>query len=385
MNINIHHTCTDFDSYRAERVKSLFNVETGADVKICAELPIEPEHWTDKNGQGNWQLGVIVGGSGTGKTSIGKQIWADTKIYNPTWQTNKPIIDQIAVNDSIDKATACLSAVGLGTVPAWLRPHHVLSNGEQFRANLAKALADEPNHLIIDKFSSVVDRQIACIGASAFAKAWRRTKGKQAILLTCHYDVLDWLEPDWVYDTNTGQFTTNKDDRGCLRHKKWHKRPSISFDIHQTDWRFWSMFEAHHYLKLPKMIAATNYIAVVDDKPVAHLAVSTRPGLIEARACRLVVMPEWQGAGIGMRFLNAVCEMWLQGNNRYNKPMRTIFHTSHPNLAQALRRDKKWTQISGALYAKSSNKCKDGKLLGCYGGHFRAVQGFRYLGEGFKG
>lgn len=85
MNINIHHTCTDFDSYRAERVKSLFNVETGADVKICAELPIEPEHWTDKNGQGNWQLGVIVGGSGTGKTSIGKQIWADTKIYNPTW------------------------------------------------------------------------------------------------------------------------------------------------------------------------------------------------------------------------------------------------------------------------------------------------------------
>ncbi|MDO4449934.1 MAG: hypothetical protein Q4B79_03120 [Moraxella sp.] len=113
------------------------------------------------------------------------------------------------------------------------------------------------------------------------------------------------------------------------------------------------------------------------------MAVSTRPALVEARACRLVVMPEWQGAGIGMRFLNAVCQMWLEGNNRYNKPLRTIFHTSHPNLAQALRRDKKWTQISGSLYTKSSNKCKDGKLLGRYGGHFRAVQGFRYLGENF--
>ncbi|UYZ81986.1 hypothetical protein LP109_03955 [Moraxella bovis] len=113
------------------------------------------------------------------------------------------------------------------------------------------------------------------------------------------------------------------------------------------------------------------------------MAVSTRQGLIEARACRLVVMPEWQGAGIGMRFLNAVCQMWLEGNNRYNKPLRTIFHTSHPNLAQALRRDKKWTQISGGLYAKSSKQYKDGKPLGRYGGHFRAVQGFRYLGENF--
>ena len=375
MNINIHHTCTDFDSYRAERVKSLFNVETGADVKITADLPIEPEYW-----QGDWQLGVIVGRSGTGKTSIGKKIWQGVDIYSPIWQADKPIIDQIAVGDSIDKATACLSAVGLGTVPAWLRPFHVLSNGEQFRANLAKALADEPNRLIIDEFSSVVDRQIAYIGASAFAKAWKRTKGKQAILLTCHYDVLDWLEPDWVYNTDTGKFSVN---RGSLRQRKW-QRPPIAFDIYQTNWRFWSAFEPHHYLKLPKMIAATNYIAVVDGQPVAHLAVSTRPGLIEARACRLVVMPEWQGAGIGMRFLNAVCQMWLNGNNRYNKPMRTIFHTSHPNLAQALRRDKKWTQISGGLYTKSSNKCKDGKLLGRYGGHFRAVQGFRYLGADFE-
>lgn len=129
------------------------------------------------------------------------------------------------------------------------------------------------------------------------------------------------------------------------------------------------------------MIAATNYIAVVDGQPVAHLAVSTRPGLIEARACRLVVLPEWQGVGIGMRFLNAVCKMWLHGNNRYNKPMRIIFHTSHPNLAQALRRDKKWTQISGVLYTKSSSK---GRLLGKHGGHFRAVQGFRYLGDNFN-
>ena len=362
MNIDIHHECTDHDGYRAARIKSLFNVEQGANVHISADLPID-----DKD----WQIGVIVGGSGTGKTSIGKKLWRGTPIHNPKWDKTQPIIDQIAADGSIDDATACLSAVGLGTVPAWLRPFHVLSNGEQFRANLARALADAPDRLIIDEFSSVVDRQIACIGANAFAKSWRRTKGKQAVLLTCHYDVLDWLQPDWVYDTSKGEFT-----RGQLR-----QRPAIDFDIYQTDWRFWELFEPHHYLKLPRMIAATNYVAVVDGKAVAHLAVSTRPGLIEARACRLVVMPEWQGAGIGMRFLNRICDDWLNGDNRYNKPLRTIFHTSHPNLAAALRRDPKWTQISGKLYGDKPSKTSTSG--GKYGGHFRAIQGFRYLGADY--
>ena len=68
-------------------------------------------------------------------------------------------------------------------------------------------------------------------------------------------------------------------------------------------------------------------------RPVAHVAVGTRPGLIEARACRLVVMPEWQGAGIG-----AVREAWRTGENRYGLRVPTLFHTSHSGLAAALRR-----------------------------------------------
>lgn len=154
MKLDINHNCTNFDSYRSARVKSLFNIESGANVHITADLPIED---TD------WQIGVIVGGSGTGKTSIGKRLWRGTPIHNPIWDKTKPIIDQIATDGSVDDATACLLAVGLGTVPVWLRPYHVLSNGEQFRANLAHALADAPERLIIDEFSSVVDRQIACL------------------------------------------------------------------------------------------------------------------------------------------------------------------------------------------------------------------------------
>lgn len=43
--ITIHHHCTDFDSYRAARVKSLFNVENGADVHIEAALPLDLANW----------------------------------------------------------------------------------------------------------------------------------------------------------------------------------------------------------------------------------------------------------------------------------------------------------------------------------------------------
>jgi hypothetical protein len=135
------------------------------------------------------------------------------------------------------------------------------------------------------------------------------------------------------------------------------------------------------------MVAATNYVGAVNGELVAHIAFAPRPGIKEARACRMVIMPEWQGAGIGMRFLNALCETWLRGDNRYHRPLRSLFHTSHPGLCAALRRDPKWRQIS-MIMGNASNKgeskasiIKSGGASAGYGGHLRAVQGFRYYGQ----
>ncbi|MDR1423488.1 MAG: hypothetical protein LBI92_02610 [Azoarcus sp.] len=370
MKIEIRHRCADFDSYRAARVKSLFNVDSGANFNLDAELAIDDV---------DWKIGVVVGPSGSGKTSIGARL---STPYAPEWPHDKPIVEAILPDGDFNAVTSALSAVGLGSVPTWLRPYPALSNGERFRAQLARLVCEAPAFAVVDEFSSVVDRQIARIGAGAFARAWRRTGG-QAVLLSCHYDILDWLQPDWVFDTATGSF-----DRGRLR-----CRPRLAMQIRQTDWRYWPLFEPHHYLKLPVMIAAVNYVATIDDALVAHVAVSTRPGMMEARACRLVVMPEWQGAGVGMRFLNAVCEFWRQGRNRYDKPIPTLFHTSHPGLCMALRRDRHWMQVSGTLYGSNKRRsresinhsaAKKGEVRPGhtgYGGHFRAVQGFRYLGE----
>lgn len=376
MKIDVAHSCSDFDSYRAARVKSLFNCESGADFRLSAELPIDDD---------GWQVGVVVGPSGSGKTSIGAEVFGPRAIWRPRWPKDAPVVDAIAPGAEFDTVPAALSAVGLGSVPTWLRPYHVLSNGERFRADLARLIAERPRRAVVDEFSSVVDRQIARIGAMAFAKAWRRGSG-QAVLLSCHYDILDWLEPDWIFDTATGAF-----ERAAAG-RRLRRRPPITFDLWETDRSHWPAFEPHHYLKLPPMIAATYYVATVDDQLVAHVAVGTRPGFAEARACRLVVMPEWQGAGIGLRFLQAVCERWRRGRNRYGIQVPTLFHTSHPGLCAALRRDERWTQVSGALVGGDRTRCKAsmqrsverGRMVATgsgYGGHFRAVQGFRYLGE----
>jgi GNAT superfamily N-acetyltransferase len=167
------------------------------------------------------------------------------------------------------------------------------------------------------------------------------------------------------------------------------RRPKIELEIFKTNGSYWPLFEPHHYLKLPRMIACSYYVGFVDGEAVAHMAVSPRLETGGMRACRMVVMPEWQGAGVGMRFLNKVCE--LQFDPEVNKHVARVksvyFHTSHPGLCAALRRDKNWSQVSqmmgGGHKGKSAAGMKpkiNGKKKGAktgYGGHFRAVQGFK--------
>lgn len=385
MIIEVKNVCSDFNSYRAARVKSLFNAESGCNFSLAADLPID-EH--------PWKIGVVVGPSGSGKTSIGKMFWGGGAFFSPEWHNDRPLVDDIAPDGDFNAVTGALASVGLGDVPAWLRPYAVLSNGEQFRANMARIISDEPDRVVVDEFTSVVDRQIARFGALAFSKAWRRTSG-QAVLLTCHYDVLDWIEPDWIFNTETKTFHGRWLSQG--RHDGgggWYKRPSFELEIWQTDWRYWPEFEPHHYLKLPKPVAAKCYVGTVDGQRICHMAMSTRnKGRdVEARGTRLVVLPEWQGAGVGLRFLNSLCEMNLRGELADGKKRTTIFHTSHPGLCQALRRMPQWRQIScvmvGANKIRSQETLRASMAKGRavtsgsgFGGHFRAVQGFRYYGE----
>ena len=91
-------------------------------------------------------------------------------------------------------------SVGFGSVPSWMKPYSVLSNGEKMRVDLARALL-ERDFVVFDEFTSVVDRQVAQTASIAVSKAIRRTQ-KKFIAVTCHSDIIEWIQPDWIFDTN---------------------------------------------------------------------------------------------------------------------------------------------------------------------------------------
>lgn len=371
-------------SYDVQRARSLYNVTDGQDMRfqLDVEVPLEPEP--------AWRIGVVVGPSGSGKTSVGRALTeqAGWHEWTPMW-TGKPILEDMGV--PFAKASGTLSAVGLGSVPSWLRPYGVLSNGEKFRADMARLLVsgqgklvlDGEGHYWLDEFTSVLDRQVAKVGAAAFAKAWRRLDSQRRIvLLTPHYDILEWVEPDWVVDTADAVEGEVKVPTWAEEVGGW-TRPKVDLVVTEEGWKYWhSVFEQHHYLKANPMAFSTAFVGWVDDEPVAHLGMSAMVSgrKREARACRMVVKPEWQGIGIGIPFLEALCERELQGVGFVGKPTTTILHTNHPALAVSLRRNPRWRQISQALHGGLKTSAAGGGM----GGHMRAVQGFRYGGARYE-
>ncbi|MDU0319168.1 MULTISPECIES: hypothetical protein [unclassified Enterococcus] len=363
--LQVRNSTKDFNSYRAARVKSLFNAENGSEFNFDIEVDLS----------GEWTIGVIVGPSGSGKTSLGSLIFDDcgiTDLYEG-WEDNKPIVDCIAPKGDFNDVTGALANVGLGDVPAWLRNFNALSNGQKFRAGLARLMVEKPNKAVIDEYTSVVDRQVAVIGSKALQKAWRRGNHGQnkLVLLTPHYDVLDWLQPDWIIDTKDYKF-----HRGAPR-----QMPKIELEIIQTDSRYWKYFKPHYYLDLPEPVASNHFVGLVNGELACHVVATPMFQSKLYRLTRLVTMPEWQGAGVGMRFLNWVSEYHLEGKGRTGKPYRSVFHTSHPQLIQVLRRSPLWIQTSAKTF-DTGNKVKVGKkgTYGKYGGNLRAIQGFQYVG-----
>jgi ABC-type Mn2+/Zn2+ transport system ATPase subunit len=175
--------------------------------KIQADFDVKLEHSNehfvgDIEMPKDWQIGVIVGASGTGKSTIAKELFNEDLIKGFEY-TAKSVIDDMPKDAKIDDITKMFYSVGFGSVPSWLKPYSVLSNGEKMRVDLARALL-EKDFIVFDEFTSVVDRQIAQTSCIAINKALKKTN-KKFIAVTCHYDILDWLQPDWVFDTNKMQ------------------------------------------------------------------------------------------------------------------------------------------------------------------------------------
>ena len=127
----------------------------------------------------DWQIGLIYGTSGSGKTLIAKEIFKGNIIESYNWVNSKSIIDNFSKNLSMDEITTALSSVGFNSIPSWLQPFNTLSNGQQFRAILARAIS-ENDTICFDEFTSVVDRTVAKSVCVSLRKYIKRT-GKKFI------------------------------------------------------------------------------------------------------------------------------------------------------------------------------------------------------------
>jgi len=162
----------------------------------------------------DWNVGLIVGGSGTGKSTIANEVFGNHFLEYD--YKAEAVVDDMPKEKSIKEITKAFTSVGFASPPSWLKPYSVLSNGEKMRVDLAYSILQEKELIIFDEFTSVVNREVAKTGSYAISKAVRKLD-KKFIAVGCHSDIIEWLEPDWIYNTDEQRFffvqTNTKDQK----------------------------------------------------------------------------------------------------------------------------------------------------------------------------
>lgn len=155
-----------------------------------------------------WNVGLVVGPSGSGKSTLAAELFgADAIAPSFAWRDERSILDDFPADMPIRELVGLFTSVGFSSPPSWMRPYSVLSNGEKFRVHVARAIAeqrDDARPVVIDEFTSVIDRQVAKVASHAVQKTVRRM-GARFVAVSCHYDVIDWLQPDWILEPHTGK------------------------------------------------------------------------------------------------------------------------------------------------------------------------------------
>jgi ABC-type lipoprotein export system ATPase subunit/GNAT superfamily N-acetyltransferase len=299
-------------------------------------------------------LVLIVGTSGSGKSTILRSLGADRSVQI---NADATVIENFS---SPERGEELLLASGLRSIPAWFRPPSTLSNGERHRFEMAMAL--DQGITGIDEFTSVVDRDTAKSLAYSVRQWFNKNPGVLYIA-SCHRDIIDWLDPDWVYDTDLQVL----DNRRLLH--RLGRRPEITLTIRGTGPEMWRSFSKYHYLDTRMSRSVHCYVGLIGDKPVAfHAAIHSTNRDIHSywRGHRTVVLPEFQGLGIGTAFSDAIAQMYVDRGYRY------FSKTAHPSFGEHRERSPLWRATStNRKSRKSSYLLKDGSIRAMpgYGGN----------------
>jgi ABC-type ATPase involved in cell division len=306
-----------------------------------------------------FSLGLLIGPSGSGKSLLLKEFGSEETI---TWDTDKAVVSHFS--NPLD-AVNLLMAVGFNDVRSFVKPYHVLSTGERFRADLARKLKDG---CVIDEFTSVVDRNVAKAASVALKRHVVKAGLKNVVLATCHRDILGWLSPDWYFDTTDG----------TLHDGRLLRRPPITVRLYPCRRNIWKMFAHHHYLSTALNNNARCFLVTADLEGCQNIAgfVSCIPlpsGTLRHawREHRTVVLPDFQGLGIGPCASDAIAQLHLIEGKRY------FSRTTHPRFGAYRNRPN-----SG--WMPTTNKTKVARTdigFKFFGGDNRLAFSHEYIGK----
>lgn len=340
-------------SFRCVKAASALDIDV--EEKLSHELQIEVD-LNGETGEG-YSVGLIVGASGTGKTTLARAMFGETT-FVASLAGELPVLDQLPDDLEYDVCADILTGIGLSQVPCWIRPAHTLSNGQRSRAEIAVALARAvPGEtLVVDEFTSVVDRTVAKIMSHAVQRHIRRRPGLRIVLLSCHYDIEQWLDPDWVIDCNTHEWIDRR--RLCPRPARAER---LRFEIRRlANGRSWRAFARYHYLSADLPRGKCIFFGLFHEgRQVGFQCfanyVPQRPGTsIIMHSNRTVIHPDYVGFGLGIKLITETSkQMVLDGYEVMAK------YTSVP-VYRAMARDSAW-RLERADYETAVPKLNPGR------------------------
>jgi len=267
----------------------------------------------------DFSLGVIFGPSGSGKSTLLKEMGGVKEIV---WKGNLAIASQVEPN--------LLMKIGLSSIPSLCRPYHVLSTGEKHRAEIAISLKDG---CVIDEFTSVCNRDLAHSISVGVRNVIDHYGYKNVVIATCHEDVINWLEPDWVANTLTRRLVEGRSER-----------LSSDFRVLPCSTEAWSVFCDHHYLSSEINKSAHCWLLVNEHDTIcgfgSAIPFPSRDLRNAWREHRTVILPDFQGMGLGSKLSNAVAKMF------YDRGCRYFSKTAHPKLGEHRNNSEIWKPTS---------------------------------------
>ncbi|HKQ49559.1 MAG TPA: ATP-binding cassette domain-containing protein [Phycisphaerae bacterium] len=155
----------------------------------------------------------LTGPSGSGKTSllaaIAEQSPGAVHVGGARFPADRSIVDGIAPQRPLSTALEILTACGLGEPRLWVRRFADLSDGEKFRAALARTLGSSPEGrapaiILCDEFAESLHRR----AARAIAYNLRKLVTRHRLILVAassHGDLIDDLQPNQILRLNGEQ------------------------------------------------------------------------------------------------------------------------------------------------------------------------------------